>query len=252
MITDIKYCIPTYRRKQIKTLDVYSDCVLFADREDASFLAGKYDQPVVVLPDGVQGNIARVRNWILYWAKTNAEAVVLLDDDLAGIYWFEPQEEAGRTKAVKLNTEQIRTVMLDAANMCNDMGYKQFGFQPTYNPLLYKVGTPLKIRQYCPSPVSGFISDCCCRYDERLFLKEDYDITLQNIALYGGNLRLEYIAFSCDQDCKGDHTGGGCSSVRTSKTEQEQLTLLQKKWGSDLVKIKDGDINPVLRIGKRG
>ena len=94
------------------------------------------------------------------------------------------------------------------------------------------------------------------RYDERLPLKEDYDMTLQNCNKYRGCLRVNKYHY----DCKQSKQAGGCASYRNYDREIQQLKALQAKWGDDIVKIdtvlnhnakkvkKNIDYNPVIHI----
>ena len=56
---------------------------------------------------------------------------------------------------------------------------------------------------------------------------------------------------------KKDHGNkGGCADYRTMEREKDQFDLLQKKWGSNIVrkdKLSKGvDINPIVKIPIRG
>ncbi len=50
---------------------------------------------------------------------------------------------------------------------------------------------------------------------------------------------------------------GGCADYRTIQKEKEQFDLLQKKWGSKIVKRDNGsktnyDINPIIKVPING
>ena len=61
---------------------------------------------------------------------------------------------------------------------------------------------------------------------------------------------------------KKDHGNlGGCADMRTMAREKEQLALLQKKWGSKIIKIdttqrgkkkKNFDFNPIIKTPIKG
>ena len=60
--------------------------------------------------------------------------------------------------------------------------------------------------------------------------------------------------------CKQHTNPGGCASYRTIQREQEQFDLLEKKWGSKIVRRDTGnaavtrkknqgyDINPIIKV----
>lgn len=91
-------------------------------------------------------------------------------------------------------------------------------------------------------------------------LKEDYDMTIQNCNKYRGCLRVNKYHYNCKQSKQK----GGCATYRNYDREAEQLKLLQKKWGKDIVKIDEAlnvnakkekvniDYNPIIRIPIKG
>ena len=83
------------------------------------------------------------------------------------------------------------------------------------------------------------------RYDENIPLKEDYDFWLQSIRKYRKTLRFQSYHYMVDHINKT----GGVVSYRTKQREEEQNKLLQKKWGSRVVKYDiTKSINPRVHI----
>jgi hypothetical protein len=66
-----------------------------------------------------------------------------------------------------------------------------------------------------------------CRYDENLPLKEDYDMTLQQLNLERVVLRVNAYHYICKQS----ENVGGCAAYRNRDREEAQLKALQAKWG---------------------
>ena len=85
-------------------------------------------------------------------------------------------------------------------------------------------------------------------------------MALQNLNRYRGILRVNKYHYCCEQSTNV----GGCASYRNIKKEIEQLKLLQKKWGSRIIKIdtadkshssgkkKKIDYNPIIRCPIKG
>jgi hypothetical protein len=71
-------------------------------------------------------------------------------------------------------------------------------------------------------------------YDERLFLKEDYDISIQLLSKYKKILRINKYACSC----KHADNPGGVVSHRTMDRERQQCEAIMRKWGKDIIKYK--------------
>lgn len=82
------------------------------------------------------------------------------------------------------------------------------------------------------------------RYDETLPLKEDYDFFIQNVQRYGGVVRFNAVNYLCDHQ----KMEGGCQVYRTKEKERENMEALIAKWGSDVIRSTEDDINPVVRV----
>src|SRR5436190_927499 len=74
---------------------------------------------ILVCPDSIRGNIARVRNWIL---DQNKDAnVVMFDDDVKFIGVWQEQ------KFRKLNAEEAEELIETGFNLCDEWGYNMRG-----------------------------------------------------------------------------------------------------------------------------
>ena len=142
--------------------------------------------------------------------------------------------------------------------LCFEFGYKLWGVNCNSDSLSY--------RHYSPFSMSSIILGPFCvhlkndiRYDEALPLKEDYDLAIQHLNEYRGILRLNGYHYICEQSTNK----GGCASIRNRQREKEQFDLLQKKWGSEIVredtsnkgktkKVKKFDYNPIVKVPIKG
>ena len=110
---------------------------------------------------------------------------------------------------------------------------------------------------YIGSPFSVFLKGNECIYDERLPLKEDYDMTLQQLNKYRYVLRVNKFFYQVRQS----EQEGGCAVYRNYDEEEKQLRMLQRKWGIDIVKEdknlrshnikrekKRIDYNPIIKV----
>ena len=215
---------------------------------------------IVRCADGVQGNVARVRNYILDQEFANgADAVCIVDDDLSGIYRYDVDENTkfGYNRKL-LNSEEVLFFLESNTVLCDEFGYRLWGLNCN--------GDKLSYRHWAPFSMSSIIlGPFCChlkndiRYDEMLPLKEDYDLAIQHLNKYRGILRLNGYHYLCEQSTNK----GGCAAMRNRKREQEQFELLQKKWGSNIVredksnkgktkKVKVFDYNPIIKVPIKG
>lgn len=204
---------------------------------------------IIAVPNQVQGNVSRVRNWIL----DNFKTVLILDDDIRRFGRWDNQ------KNIKLTSDDAMEFIEHAFILARQLRSKMWGMNLLPDKGAYREYTPFAFRSVVLGPVQGF-TDMDLRYDELLPLKEDYDLSLQVLNKYRRTLRFNMYHYVCDQ-----HKGvGGCATYRTMARERNQFFALQKKWGSDIVRVDtqggqvnqkkatSWDINPVVRVPIHG
>lgn len=201
---------------------------------------------VMPLPDDIRGNIARVRNYVKAEAEKDPGPFVMLDDDIkAFTYW-------NGNKRHHLVGEQALEHIEGMADLAMSWGVSLWGVNPAIDKGSYREHTPFSTICYCSASFHGF-NNCRFQYDERIPLKEDYDICLQ--VLNAERVVLRFNAYGLDKD---DHQNrGGCADYRTMQVEREQMELLQRKWGKRIVKEdasskQSFDINPVVKVPING
>jgi hypothetical protein len=254
--------IPSLKRPNgVRTLKyVPSAQVWVCETEVESYKKGNPGAVIRALPPAVRGNIARVRNYILDSEdQAGVDAVCMIDDDFGGIQYFE------KRKRRRLVSEDVIPWIEQTTALAEEWGVKLWGINCNNDGQSYREYTPFSTLSYISATFCVHIrSDL--RYDERLPLKEDYDLILQHLNKYRGVLRLNKFYFSAKQAGSGGGQPGGCAEYRNMKREQEQFDLLVKKWGGKIVKqdqaershqmtkTKRGerDINPVVKAPIRG
>ena len=258
---NISVCCPSYKRPRVKTLDYLPFCKVYVDhKEYEEYVSNnKEGANIISCPEGIQGNVARIRNYILDTEFTNgADAVVLLDDDLSGVFKFTvASNNFGYVQEI-ITAEQFMPWVEKYTRLCSEFGYKLWGVNCNFDKLSYKHYSPF-------STLSVVLGPFCChlkndiRYDEALPLKEDYDMAIQHLNKYRGILRLNGFHYVCAQSTNK----GGCAVMRNQRREKEQFELLQKKWGSQIVredrsnkgktkKQKRFDYNPIIKVPIKG
>lgn len=253
---------PSYKRPRVKTLEYLPFCQVWVDNKEYQdyIKANKgFEKNIISVPEGIQGNVSRIRNYILDKEFENgADAVVLVDDDMKGIYHFEKENGFAYTQKL-LKTEEFMEFVEKYTDLCKQFGFKLWGVNCNQDKLSYRQTTPF-------STLSVVLGPFCChlkngiRYDENLPLKEDYDLFIQHCENHRGVLRINKYYYICKQSKQS----GGCASYRNFDREKQQLEALQKKWGSDIVKFdiaensntkkkrKNIDYNPIIKIKIKG
>lgn len=207
----------------------------------------KNGNDVVTCPDEAQGNVARVRNWILDNLMTDCDCIVLIDDDCSGIKTWQKQ------KATMLDPDELTEACENWADVCKQWGFHYWGMNCVPDKGAYREYTPFGTLQFIGGPFCAHLASSPLRYDEELPLKEDYDITLQHIKAYGGCLRVNYAHYVVKQA----EQVGGCATYRNLDRERQQFFALQKKWGKDIIardkkSKRSFDFNPVMKVPIKG
>jgi len=242
----VKFFAPSYKRPEKSITQItYPFIKLVVKKSEAQEYIDNGND-IVIVPDEAQGNLCRIRNYILDNLFEDADCLILLDDDCKGIYRWENQ------KKIKFEPDELLEFSEQMAILCDDFGFKFWGLNCVQDKGAYREYTPFGTLQYIGGPFQAHLKNEI-RYDLDLPLKEDYDITLQHIKKHGGCLRINFANY----DVKQAEQAGGCATYRNVQKETEQFELLQKKWGSKII-VKDNkskrkfDFNPILKVPLKG
>lgn len=253
----LEFCIPSYRRTgKVKTLELFPTAILFvAESEADEYKKNNSSARIEIVPNSVQGNLCRIRNYILDKMQNNA--VIILDDDISEILHMGVVGEKKTWQEVR--KEELPSLFCKFADLTEEWGFDYFGLQCNSDSMTTRLITPFSTTSYIGGPVQGFLPTNRCRYDERLPLKEDYDMTLQQCNSKRGCLRFNLYCYRAKQSKQE----GGCASYRSIEEEKRQFELLRRKWGSKIVKTdisnkgksmkqKIIDYNPIIKIPIKG
>lgn len=247
----IGYFTPSYNRPEKSiTQAVYPGFKLVVRESEVDEYRSNGND-VVVCPDEAQGNLCRIKNWIFENLMGDNDAVVMLDDDCRGLFWWRVHEEGA--EKVLMDMEDLQEFCESSALMCEEWGFKFWGVNCIGDKGAYREYTPFSTLNYIGGPFHCILKGNECRYDEELSLRDDYDFTLQNIFKYRGCLRMNMVTY----DAKQSEQEGGCAGYRNVEEEKRQFYLLQKKWGSSVVRRdmkskREFDYNPILKIPLKG
>lgn len=252
----IRVCVPTLKRVgEVSTLGLCPCAALYVSPDEAAAYRAAYPKTEIVeCAAGVQGNIARVRNHIMDREFANgADVVLMLDDDIKGMeYWRE-------NRRVKMPPQDFLPFIEKYSRVCEEWGFKMWGVNCVTDKLNYLEQTPFRTKVFCGGPFQCHLAGGGLRYDERIPLKEDYDMMIQQCNKWRGVLNVARFHVWVLQH----KNTGGCALYRNFQREREQLDLLVKKWGGAIVqvdnkprgrqhKVNKLDINPVIKIPIKG
>lgn len=216
---------------------------------------------IVSCGKGIQGNTSRVRNYILDEEfNKGMEVVCMVDDDLYRLERFVKEEGTnfGYIRE-KVETDDFMDFLEKYTLNAQEIGAKMWGVNLNSDPMSYRHCSPFSTASIVLGPFSVFLKGNKCRYDESLPLKEDYDMSIQQL----NEERVLFRVNSYHYICRQSTNKGGCATMRNREKEREQIELLREKWGSDIVKFdttnkgrskkkKLDDYNPIIHIPIKG
>lgn len=254
--------IPSWHRAApVRTLEIMPFAKVWVDESEAEeYRRHNPGAEIISCPKGVQGNICRVRNYILRQELEVAGVGVCLmvDDDMKALRRFELRDGFGYNLR-EINGDEVLAMVEKYSIMAQDIGAKFWGVNCSYDKLNYKQSTPFSTMGFIGGPFQCFLKGNKCYYDENLPLKEDYDMTLQQLNKERVVLRVNAYHYLCEQSTQA----GGCATYRNRVREQQQFEALQRKWGTMIVrrdasnkghsgKVKLDDYNPIIKPPIRG
>ena len=195
---------------------------------------------LLIIPDNLRGNISKVRNYILN--NINDNQIVMVDDDVKEIGYHE------NCKMHSMKPNEILDFIYNGYNMCIELDCRLWGINLQSDPKFYREYTPFRL-------LGAVLGTFSChykpelRYDEELFLNEDYDFFLKNIKKYRKVLRFKKYYYIADHLNKA----GGCGSYRLKDTEIEQAKIMQKRWGSKVFRFNiNKSTNGIVNVPLKG
>lgn len=241
---DFKVISPSYKRAgKVDSVGVFKDKLILAVHEcEVDEYRKVYpDNEIMVLPDNLRGNMAKVRNYI---RDNGGKYILMVDDDVKAIGYHENLEQ------YVMDYDRLMEFIENGFIMTEELGTVLWGLNVQTDPKFYREYSPFSFLKVVLGPFCGHIvKDDGLRYDERFPLKEDYDFALQVLHKYHKILRFNKYYYEVSHLDKE----GGCGSYRILQKEKEQLKLFQKKWGSRVVKYDlNKSVNPVVRVPLKG
>ena len=225
----ISVCCPSYHRPRVETLDYLPFVRVYVDNKefDEYVKNNPQETDIIAVPDGVQGNLCRIRNYILDSEfNSGIDVVCLIDDDMKGLYCWEKKERR------KLPADEWQGFLQKYSLICKEWGAFFWGVNVNQDYQSYRENNPFSTVSYIGGPFQVHLKESGLRYDERFPLKEDYDMTLQHLNTYRKALRVNKFFYIVKQS----EQKGGCATMRNLEVEKGQLEALQKKWGTKIVK----------------
>ena len=232
-MAELNITIPSYKRwEELPGYDYFKTAkYIVPESQYNDYVCGRDKKRFIAIPDSDDGNIVKKRNWIL---KNIPRPLIMIDDDVDKLTMCEGGEyfkEHGRAKQmIPLTPEQAEGIFIQAANLAYMWGCPMFGFNLNTDGRNYQQYKPFSLTQPILGPCSGHLEHDLL-YDEKMDLKEDYDISIQALNKYRKILRINKYAVNAAHKSNK----GGCVSYRTLEREEAACKAIEKKWGTKII-----------------
>lgn len=232
-MAELNIVIPSYKRyDNLPGYDYfYTAKYVVPESQYEKYIEGRDSERFIAIPDDQDGNIARKRNWIL---KNIPRPLIMIDDDVDMLTMCEGGEyfkkHGTAQQKIPLSPEDAMAVFIQTANLAYEWGCPMFGFALNTDGRNYYQYRPFNLTQPILGPCTGHLSHNLM-YDEKMDLKEDYDISIQALSKYKKILRFNKYAVNADHK----NNKGGCVSYRTMEREEAACRAIEKKWGSKII-----------------
>ena len=232
----MKIVVPSYKRAgDVITRALCPSSIIACHAFEAEEYADKEGGELMILPDALRGNIAKVRNYILDNAED--DYIVMMDDDIREVGHHE------LNKKHPLSSARYMVFLEDGYRIAEELKVHLWGINVQADPIFYHEYNPITFH----TPVLGSLS-CHLRqtkrYDEDLFLNEDYDLFLKLVLADRKVLRFDkyyYLAGHINQQ-------GGCASYRRLDEERRQADVMVRRWGAVVRYNFKKSTNPTINI----
>ena len=232
-MAELNITIPSYKRwEDLPGYDYFKAAkYIVPESQYNDYVRGRDKKRFIAIPDSEDGNIVKKRNWIL---KNIPRPLIMIDDDVDKLTMCEGGEyfkEHGRAKQmIPLTPEQAEGIFIQAANLAYMWGCPLFGFNLNTDGRNYQQYKPFSLTQPILGPCSGHLEHDLL-YDDKMDLKEDYDISIQAMNKYRKILRINKYAVNAAHKSNK----GGCVSYRTLEREEAACKAIEKKWGTKII-----------------
>lgn len=224
----INVVIPSYKRAgDLKGKDYFGMAKYVVQESQVEEYANVVGRDRVIgMPDEEDGEITKKRNWIL---NNVPRPLIMIDDDVSGlVYWIKDNY-----LRKKLPSDVLDELFEQMVSMAEQFGVKMFGMAQNHDDRSHLAFEPFSLSKITLGPFQGHL-DHHLKFDSRVGSKDDYDMALQQLAMYGKILRFNNFAYECEH---GDNSGG-IVSYRTKEKEIEYCKQIMLKWGKKVIRYR--------------
>ena len=219
---EYRICIPSKGRVGLcSTQKVFKSGIFYVPESEVENYKQAYKNEVVGVPLNVKG-ITKTRNYIL---KNENNDVFFIDDDFEyGGYLIRNTEKC---KVIRITNENVYINEINKMfELANQLKSKLIGFFTTGNNLTNYPYSPFLLNGVALGSCMGIINDGTYYFDESFEVKEDYELSLRNIADEKTIVRSNILFM------QHEHTQlkGGCRDSNRILKEKQALIKLNEMY----------------------
>lgn len=225
----VKIVCPSHgRADRVLSVRAVSDLILcVAESQADEYREHNPDNEIITHPDDVKG-LTPKRDWMY----KNLGSLFMVDDDIAGVR----DMSAPKGADPKISPDVAAALIHKTAELAHEMGVFLFGFNHTFNPMMYKPQIPFALTGYIPGHAMGVLGP------SKLFWHHDAktvcDFWISALNAFHYRMVLKDLRYAFVQ--KDTFTNrGGLAEHRTMDVEHEGNALLKEYFGS-AIGVKKG------------
>lgn len=241
--------VPSYGRAgKTTTQRVFRSGVVVVPESQAEAYRDGEEWPegweVVSIPDEKDGRKSRKQNSCIELFP--GRDIVMVDDD----YKYVGQWQRGVD--VKCDFDQLDAMLANGFQMARDVGTPLWGINVQVDRRFYREHAPFAFLSVVLGPFMALVGELLpddLRYDESLWYKEDYDLSLKVLHRFHHTVRLSRYHYMVDHL----NAEGGVVGMRNMEAEIAENERLERRWGSRVWKSQlHRSINPIIKVPIKG
>ncbi len=241
--------VPSYGRAgRTLTQKVFASGVVVVPESQADDYREREEWPdgwsVVGIPDEKDGRKSRKQNAVLDLYQ--GRDLVMCDDD----YKYVGMWENGIDK--RCTPEMLDRMLTNGFQMARDVGTPLWGINVQVDRKFYREHAPFAFISVVLGPFMAFVGDLWpedLRFDDSLWYKEDYDLSLKVLHRFHHTVRLSRYHYMVDHQ----QMSGGVVGMRNMDSEKAENDRLERRWGSGVWKSQfHRSVNPIIKVPLKG
>lgn len=216
----VKIVIPSRGRSDTivkQSLKLLPEAFVIVDEIEYDDYAKVMDKDRLLTHPSIHG-ITKICNYIIKLHPT--EPIAMFGDDHTHLVAM-PGWSTRRLKPT-----DVPWLLDNAAQCAADAGCGLWGFGRNANPIMYEPTRPWRIAQWITSPI-GFVPGHGLKFDERLNLMADVDLSLQSLVKH----RITWFDSRFCFIGAALNNRGGNAHMRSEEAFSRERAILKQKWG---------------------